>query len=133
MVAVAPFSHRLAFHDLPDEIQRLRCKVNFEALRFVPSIDRMGNILVERLRKSQSRNVGGDDGYYKYLALHLRFDKVTRKRQLFISVNSIFTSAVQMGVLLCWYISVRLWTTFFATILCKYLMRRLVNILEHCW
>jgi hypothetical protein len=86
VVAVAPFSHRLAFHDLPDEIQHLRCKVNFEALRFVPSIDQMGNILVERLRKSQARNVGGDDGYYKYLALHLRFDKVTRKRQLFISV-----------------------------------------------
>ena len=67
MVAVAPFSHRLAFHDIPDEIQRLRCKVNFEALRFVPSIDRLGNILVDRLKQDQDA---------KYLALHLRFDKV---------------------------------------------------------
>lgn len=75
VVAVAPFSHRLAFNDLPDEIQRLRCKVNFEALRFVPSIHNLGNILVERLRKSQARNVDGDAGKHKYLALHLRFDK----------------------------------------------------------
>ncbi len=77
MVAIAPFSHRLAFNDIPNEIQRLRCKVNFEALRFVPSINRFGNILVERLRKSQSRNVDGNAGSPKYLVLHLRFDKVT--------------------------------------------------------
>lgn len=76
VVAIAPFSHRLAFNDLPDEIQRLRCKVNFEALRFVPSIDNIGNILVERLRKSHAWTVEGDDvGSSKYLALHLRFDK----------------------------------------------------------
>ncbi|KAG0615845.1 hypothetical protein M758_5G071200 [Ceratodon purpureus] len=75
VVAVAPFSHRLAFNDLPAEIQRLRCKVNFEALRFVPSINRLGNIIVERLRQSQARNVDGDAKNPKYLALHLRFDK----------------------------------------------------------
>lgn len=86
VVAVAPFSHRLAFNEVPDEIQRLRCKVNFEALRFVPSIDHLGNILVERLRKSQARSVDGDAGKHKYLALHLRFDKVDWQRLLCLSV-----------------------------------------------
>lgn len=76
MVAIAPFSHRLAFNELPNEIQRLRCKVNFEALRFVPSIERLGNTLVERLRKPKAWNVDGELGSPKFLALHLRFDKV---------------------------------------------------------
>ncbi|KAG7533087.1 GDP-fucose protein O-fucosyltransferase [Arabidopsis thaliana x Arabidopsis arenosa] len=37
IAAVAPFSHR-SFDNLPKSIQRLCCKVNFEALNFVPHI-----------------------------------------------------------------------------------------------
>jgi hypothetical protein len=82
VVAIAPFSHRLAFNELPNEIQRLRCKVNFEALRFVPSIERLGNTLVERLRKPHAGNLDGDLGGPKFLALHLRFDKVLTQLQV---------------------------------------------------
>ncbi|KAH0900317.1 hypothetical protein HID58_049885 [Brassica napus] len=50
IAAISPFSHRLSFDHLPGEIQRLRCKVNFQALRFVPHITSLGDALVSRLR-----------------------------------------------------------------------------------
>ncbi|CAM6020826.1 unnamed protein product [Sphagnum balticum] len=76
IVAIAPFSHRLAFNHLPTEIQRLRCRVNFEALKFVPAIRQLGDTLIQRLQETSQLQ---DDKYAletaKYLALHLRFDK----------------------------------------------------------
>lgn len=89
IAAVAPFSHRLAFDNLPESIQRLRCKVNFEALNFVPRIRELGDALVHRLRypPSSSQTSGTMDpadrintivkaGAGKFAVLHLRFDKV---------------------------------------------------------
>lgn len=94
IAAIAPFSHRLAFDNLPKNIQRLRCKVNFEALVFVPRIAALGKTLVNRLRypseKRQSleteflkkRNDDGERGSGKFVVLHLRFDKVCPLKQL---------------------------------------------------
>ncbi|KAF3451301.1 hypothetical protein FNV43_RR07396 [Rhamnella rubrinervis] len=87
------YGNRLGFDPLPFELQRLRCKCNFHALKFVPKIQRVGSILVRRIRKygaAQSmldkqllgssmpdiphkENVGAK-GPSKYLALHLRFE-----------------------------------------------------------
>ncbi|GJP32161.1 hypothetical protein CLOM_g16762 [Closterium sp. NIES-68] len=72
VVAIAPFTHRLAFDGLPPDIQRLRCRVNFHALRFVEPVRRLGKILVERLRDPNRRHVrrgvlfgkGGDVSSY---------------------------------------------------------------------
>ncbi|KAJ0751582.1 putative GDP-fucose protein O-fucosyltransferase [Helianthus annuus] len=77
IVAIAPFSHRLAFDNLPKEIQLLRCKVNFQALAFVPHIKLLGDNLVQRLRSSPSTNKRTKDerGSGKFIVLHLRFDK----------------------------------------------------------
>ncbi|CAN6987249.1 unnamed protein product [Brassica rapa subsp. trilocularis] len=88
IAAVAPFSHRLAFDNVPESIQRLRCKVNFEALNFVPRIRELGDALVHRLRNppSSSKTSGDTDptervntiaksGAGKFVVLHLRFDK----------------------------------------------------------
>ncbi|KAJ6801714.1 uncharacterized protein M6B38_195730 [Iris pallida] len=50
IAAIAPFSHRLAFDNMTEDIQRLRCKVNFQALKFVPHIIELGEALVKRLR-----------------------------------------------------------------------------------
>ncbi|KAJ7965814.1 O-fucosyltransferase family protein [Quillaja saponaria] len=88
VAAIAPFSHRLTFNNLPSDIQRLRCKVNFQALDFVPHIRNLGETLVHHLRYTPPRNeaVGtghllqgtdkfGRDGAGKYVVLHLRFDK----------------------------------------------------------
>jgi hypothetical protein len=50
--------------DLPSDLQKLRCKVAFHALRFAPRILELGNKLTERMR-----NEG------PYLALHLRMEK----------------------------------------------------------
>uniref|UniRef100_A0A7C9D4M4 O-fucosyltransferase family protein n=1 Tax=Opuntia streptacantha TaxID=393608 RepID=A0A7C9D4M4_OPUST len=72
IAAIAPFSHRLAFDNLPKSIQRLRCKVNFESLAFVPHIRALGDTLVRRLRNSGDIS-GQSTG--KYVVLHLRFDK----------------------------------------------------------
>ncbi|KAL7094433.1 hypothetical protein ACP275_11G103800 [Erythranthe tilingii] len=73
IAAIAPFSHRLAFDNMPDEIQRLRCKVNFQALTFVPHIKSLGHDLVTRLRYSPTQVNKKATG--KFVVLHLRFDK----------------------------------------------------------
>ncbi|GAV61618.1 O-FucT domain-containing protein [Cephalotus follicularis] len=87
IAAVAPFSHRLAFDNLPTDIQRLRCKVNFKALVFVPHIRSLGDALVNRLRypsrsgalaadhQQESAVVIDKQEARKFVVLHLRFDK----------------------------------------------------------
>nr|AQX44166.1 hypothetical protein [Apostasia odorata] len=85
IAAIAPFSHRLSFDNLPGEIQMLRCKVNFQALTFVAHVNNLGDALVKRLRNPG--RVHSDEyihevvdenvsqGFGKYVTLHLRFDK----------------------------------------------------------
>ncbi|KAL9268272.1 O-fucosyltransferase 31-like protein [Drosera capensis] len=86
IAAIAPFSHRLAFDHLPKGIQQLRCRVNFEALSFVPHIRALGDNIVSCLRdpgKSSEDSSGlhdrlddpAEQGSGKYVVLHLRFDK----------------------------------------------------------
>ncbi|CAN0878458.1 O-fucosyltransferase 39 [Linum grandiflorum] len=88
IAAVAPFSHRLTFDNLPEEIQQLRCKVNFQALVFVPHIRALGDALVSRLRYPsiqsgevapeylrQTSDVIVKQKPSKFVVLHLRFDK----------------------------------------------------------
>ncbi|KAL8204431.1 hypothetical protein R6Q57_010054 [Mikania cordata] len=50
--------------DLPSDLQKLRCKVAFHALRFAPPIFELGNKLTERMRSKGP-----------YIALHLRMEK----------------------------------------------------------
>ncbi|KAF3777727.1 Uncharacterized protein EJ110_NYTH45264 [Nymphaea thermarum] len=85
IAAVSPFSHRLAFDNMPHDIQRLRCKVNFQALTFVPHINALGEALVQRLKYRtlehedkylpEITNNAVDKAPAKFAAVHLRFDK----------------------------------------------------------
>ncbi|KAL3514268.1 hypothetical protein ACH5RR_026985 [Cinchona calisaya] len=86
IAAISPFSHRLAFDNLPSEIQHLRCKVNFEGLVFVPHIKMLAETLINRLRYAASgdRALGVSNWQERlddkqragqYVVLHLRFDK----------------------------------------------------------
>ncbi|KAJ1690978.1 hypothetical protein LUZ63_015133 [Rhynchospora breviuscula] len=88
------FGNRLGFDPLPPHLQRLRCKCNFHALKFVPKIQKLGSMLVQRIRKHKSKLTEIDKqlfGKYtpnyelairnrnlnrpvKYLALHMRFE-----------------------------------------------------------
>ncbi|XP_028763036.1 O-fucosyltransferase 15-like isoform X2 [Neltuma alba] len=87
------FGNRLAFDPIPFELQRLRCRCNFYALRFVPRIQETGALLLKRLRQ-HTGHIGLLDPYLigpfaasilegrgnhskkasKYLSLHLRFE-----------------------------------------------------------
>lgn len=54
---------RLANNGIPLELQRLRCRVNFQALKFTPEIEALGNKLIRIIQQKGP-----------YLALHLRYE-----------------------------------------------------------
>lgn len=54
---------RLANNGLPIQIQMLRCRVNFEALRFTPQIEALGRKLISTLQRSG-----------QFVVLHLRYE-----------------------------------------------------------
>ncbi|GMH26873.1 hypothetical protein Nepgr_028716 [Nepenthes gracilis] len=87
------FANRLAFDPIPFQVQRLRCRCNFHALQFVPKIQEVGALILQRMRQNSS-HPGPLDHYLvgpyaemnvkkkrrraakssRYLALHLRFE-----------------------------------------------------------
>ncbi|KAL9144035.1 hypothetical protein ABFS82_14G271500 [Erythranthe guttata] len=64
VIRAAKSDSRLANNNLPPDVQKLRCRACYEALRFAPEIEKMGKLLVDRMRS-----------YGHYIALHLRFEK----------------------------------------------------------
>ncbi|CDP09977.1 unnamed protein product [Coffea canephora] len=63
VVQLTKFDYRLA-NDLDEELQKLRCRVNYHALRFTKPIRNLGQKLVMRMRKMTKR----------FIAVHLRFE-----------------------------------------------------------
>lgn len=54
---------RLANNELPVEVQKLRCRVNFNGLKFTPQIEELGRRVVKILREKGP-----------FLVLHLRYE-----------------------------------------------------------
>lgn len=55
---------RLANNGLPVELQKLRCRVNYNALKFTPRIEELGRRLVKMLQEK----------VFFYIVLHLRYE-----------------------------------------------------------
>ncbi|KAK8479349.1 hypothetical protein V6N13_080672 [Hibiscus sabdariffa] len=62
-VELTKFDYRLS-NRLDTDLQKLRCRVNYHALRFIDPILEMGKLLVERMRMKANR----------FIALHLRYE-----------------------------------------------------------
>ncbi|XP_054815173.1 O-fucosyltransferase 1-like [Prosopis cineraria] len=62
-IYLTPFSHRLAEEIDNPEYQRLRCRVNYHALRFKPHIMKLSQSIVDKLRTQ---------GHF--MSIHLRFE-----------------------------------------------------------
>ena len=62
VVQLTKFDYRLS-NMLDEELQKLRCRANYHALRFVKPIEDLGHRLVKRMRNMAKR----------YIAIHLRF------------------------------------------------------------
>lgn len=60
-VRLTKFDYRLS-NLLDEDLQKLRCRVNYHALKFTDYIQVMGKLLVERMRMKSKH----------FIALHLR-------------------------------------------------------------
>ncbi|THF99642.1 hypothetical protein TEA_025171 [Camellia sinensis var. sinensis] len=68
IMSLKPFVDRLGYDNVPPGINKLRCRVNYHALKFLPHIEQMADLLASRMRnRTGSSN--------PYMALHLRFEK----------------------------------------------------------
>ncbi|CAH1453768.1 unnamed protein product [Lactuca virosa] len=63
VLQLTKFDYRLS-SDLDEELQRLRCRVNYHALRFTKPIQNLGQKIVMEMRKMATR----------FIAIHLRFE-----------------------------------------------------------
>ncbi|PKI55137.1 O-fucosyltransferase 16 [Punica granatum] len=63
VIQLSKFDYRLA-NKLSTDLQKLRCRVNYHALKFTDPISAMGQMLVNRMRMRSKH----------YIALHLRFE-----------------------------------------------------------
>ncbi|XP_047075898.1 protein PECTIC ARABINOGALACTAN SYNTHESIS-RELATED-like [Lolium rigidum] len=68
IMSIKPFVDRLGYDNVPMEINRLRCRVNYHALKFLPDIEEMSDKLATKMR---NRTGNGNP----YMALHLRYEK----------------------------------------------------------
>lgn len=87
-----PSTPSVSSPELP--LQRLRCRCNFHAVKFVPEIQQVGSRLVQRLRKVSAMQTEMDKQLFgnnmldpafaedhtagapnRYLALHMRFEE----------------------------------------------------------
>ncbi|KAG8075559.1 hypothetical protein GUJ93_ZPchr0006g42016 [Zizania palustris] len=87
------FGNRLGFDSVPVHLQRLRCRCNFHALKFVPKIQKAGSLLIQRLRRAGAMQTEMDKQLFgsnmlddpalaagagapsRFLALHMRFEE----------------------------------------------------------
>ncbi|GJP56474.1 hypothetical protein CLOM_g15543 [Closterium sp. NIES-68] len=74
-VYLTPFAHRLAEElgngSVALELQRLRCRANFHALRFHPAVHALAGTVMARMR-ARSAAIGMEG---RFIAVHLRFEK----------------------------------------------------------
>lgn len=74
VVQLTKFDYRLA-NDLDEDLQKMRCRVNYHALRFTKPIEELGQKLVMRMQSMAKR----------FIAVHLRFVPSIKSRLFLFS------------------------------------------------
>ena len=96
------YDYRLS-NKLDTDLQKLRCRVNYHALRFTDPIQELGERLIQRMRKK---------GRY-FIALHLRYSSFCNIIEPVISLHFSFVQSLPVSahsVAKIWILSL-LWTS----------------------
>ena len=76
VIRMTKYDYRLS-NKLDTDLQKLRCRVNYHALRFTDPIQELGERLIQRMRKK---------GRY-FIALHLRYSSFCNINEPVISLH----------------------------------------------
>lgn len=102
VIRMTKYDYRLS-NKLDTDLQKLRCRVNYHALRFTDPIQELGERLIQRMRK-KSRY---------FVALHLRYSSFCNINEPVISLHFLFCSKFAVSthsVAIIWILSL-LWTS----------------------
>ncbi|KAL2495436.1 O-fucosyltransferase family protein [Forsythia ovata] len=86
VIHLVGFGNRLASDPVPSQLQRLRCRCNFHALKFVPKIQEAGALLIQRMRQNDT-GLGHLDHYLVGPICKIRGEEEKRELESYRAIH----------------------------------------------